>query len=57
MGGFLLPLPAFNNFVGNKLNLTILNVTGLEENQINNKRLEEMGGSNNIRSKNICHQK
>jgi len=57
MGDFLLPLPAFNNFVGNKLNLTILNVTGLEENQINNKRLEEMGGSNNIRSKNICHQK
>jgi len=40
MREFLLPLPAFINFVGNNLNLTLLKVTGQEENQINMKRLE-----------------
>ena len=34
MGEFFLPRPAFINFVGNNINLTLLKVTGLEENQI-----------------------
>ena len=53
----LLQLPVFINFVGNNLNLTLLKVTGLEENQINMKRLEEMGRSTNIRSINVCQRK
>ena len=57
MGEFLLQLPVIINFVGNDLNLTPLKVTGLEENQINMKRLEELGRSTNIRNINECQRK
>jgi len=57
MGEFLLQLPVIINFVGNDLNLTRLKVTGLEENQINMKRLEELGRSTNIRNINECQRK
>ena len=52
MGEFFLSLTAFINFVGNNLK-----VTGLEENQINMKRLEEMGRSTNIKNINECQGK
>jgi len=57
LGDFLLPIPSFINFVGNNWNLTLLYVAELEKNQINMKRLEEMGRSTNIRSINVCQRK
>jgi len=54
---FFQPGPAFINFVGNIIKMTLLKVRGLGKNQIKMKRMEEMGRSSNIRSINPGQRK